>query len=106
MDREDPRAHLRARTCRRLRFRAGRRRSTDGRDGLVHVRLLGERRSRVEGPRIALALGPFRRLAHELAQLGEERGDACTLALERLDPIKPGQHRARLLHVSRVGGRS
>ena len=65
-----------------------------------------ERGSRLQGARVALALGPLGRLADELTQLGEERRDSRSLSLERLDPLQPGQNRARLLHAPKVGGKS
>ncbi len=66
----------------------------------------GERCDRFLRPRIALSLRPHTGLAHELTQLGEERRHTGTLTLERLDPLQPGQHCARLLHAPKVGGNS
>ena len=67
---------------------------------------VGERHGCGPRTRIALALGPLGRLAHELAQLGEKRRDARAFALERLDSLQPRQDRSRFLHASKVGGES
>ena len=72
-------------------------------DGRTLLRGCGQRRCRLPGARIPLALGPDSRLAYELAQLGKQQWDAGAFAFESLDPIQPGQHCARFLHVSKVG---
>ena len=51
--------------------------------------------SRPVGPHPCLGL------AHEQPQLGEHRGDRRSLPPERLDPLEPGKHCARLFHTHR-----
>jgi hypothetical protein len=64
----------------------------------------GQGGGRLPRARVALTLRPFAGLAHELTQLGENRRRTCTFALERFDPLQPGQNRTRLVDVPSVGG--
>src|SRR3954452_9763716 len=43
---------------------------------------------------------PCLRLVDEPAQLFEQDAGGCALALERLDPVEPGQHYAGIVHVN------
>jgi hypothetical protein len=48
----------------------------------------------------AFDTGPGFRLVDEPAQLFQQDAGGCALALERLDPVEPGQHCAGLVHVA------
>jgi len=54
------------------------------------------------GAGVTLALGPGPSLLSERRQLGEQYLGRRFGALERVDPLQPGQHRTRLLHPPSV----